>query len=56
MTESDGWVTADGYKTKTIKTKNATIEIICPILTPEEQARREARVIEAMKGFLRERK
>ena len=56
MTESDGWEVCDGYKKKTIKTPNATIEIIRPILAPEEQARREARVIEAMKGFIKERK
>lgn len=58
MTESDGWVTGvhEGYRTKIIKTKNATIEINRPILTPEEQARREARVIEAMKEFGRSMK
>ena len=56
MTESDGWATNihPGYRTKVIKTKNATIEINCPILAPEEQARREARVIEAMKGIGKE--
>ena len=57
MTESE-WVTNihPGYKTKVIKTKNATIEINRPILAPEEQARREARVIEAMKGLGKELK
>lgn len=52
----EGWSIGfhDGYYTKIIKTKNATIEINRPILAPEEQARREARVIEAMKGLGRE--
>lgn len=55
MTESE-WVTDiyPGYKTKTIKVGNATVEINRPILAPEEQARREARVIEAMKGLGKE--
>lgn len=53
MTESNGWVACDGYEKKTIKTPNATIEIICPILAPEEQARRVAGVIDAMKSYLR---
>ena len=50
MTESE-WVTDihPGYRTKTIKVGNATIEINRPILAQEEQARREAIVIEAMK-------
>ena len=55
MTESE-WVTDvhPGYRTRTIKVGNATIEINRPILTPEEQARREAIVIEAMKGLGKE--
>lgn len=57
MTESE-WRTDihPGYKTKIIKTKNATIEINRPILAPEEQARREARVIDAMKSIGKELK
>ena len=48
-----GWSTGyhEGYYTKVIKYKNATIEINRPILTPEEQAKAEARVIEALKVF-----
>lgn len=56
MTESE-WRTDinPGYRTKTIRVGNATIEINRPMLAPEEQARAEARVIEAMKGFTKER-
>ena len=56
MTESE-WVTDvnPGYRTKTIRVGNATIEINRPILSPEERAKAEARVIEAMKGFTKER-
>lgn len=47
------WVTGvyEGYRTKTIKVGNCTIEINRPILTAEEMARREAEVIQALKGF-----
>lgn len=50
MTESE-WVTGihPGYRTKTIRVGNATVEINRPILAPEEQARREAEVTEALK-------
>ena len=53
---SDVWVTNvhAGYRTKTIKVGNCTIEINRPILTPEEQKRREARIIEALKHFGKE--
>jgi hypothetical protein len=44
----------EGYRTKVIKVGNCTIEINRPILTPEEQARAEARVIEALKCFGKE--
>lgn len=56
MTESDGWVTGihEGYRTKVIKTANATIEINRPILAPEEQARREEAVIQALTRFGKE--
>ena len=40
-----------GYRTKVVRTGNCTIEINRPILTPEEQKRREAQVIEALKHF-----
>lgn len=44
----------EGYYTKTIKVGNCTVEINRPILTPEEQRRRENRVIEALKCFGKE--
>ena len=56
MTESE-WRTDihPGYRTRTIRVGNATIEINRPILTPEEQAKREEAVIQALKGFAKER-
>lgn len=53
MTETDGWVTGirEGYRTKVIRVGNATVEIHRPILTPEEQAKREETVIQALRGF-----
>lgn len=50
------WATGihEGYRTKVIKVGNATVEINRPILTPEEQKRREDRVIEALKHFGKE--
>lgn len=50
------WMTNlhEGYRTKTIKVGNCTIEINRPILTPEEQKRREGQVIEALKRFRKE--
>jgi hypothetical protein len=44
----------EGYRTKVIKVGNCTCEINRPILTPEEQKRREDRVIEALKRFGKE--
>lgn len=44
----------EGYKTKVLRVGNCTIEIHRPILTPEEQKRREDRVIEALKRFGKE--
>jgi hypothetical protein len=44
-----------GYRTKTIKVGNCTIEINRPILTPEEQKKREDQVIEALKRFGKEK-
>ncbi len=41
----------EGYRTKVIKVGNCTVEVNRPILTPDEQKRREDRVIEAMKCF-----
>ena len=53
---SSEWTTNvhEGYRTKVIKVGNCTIEINRPILTPEEQKRAEARVIEALKRFGKE--
>ena len=53
MAASDGWVTGirEGYRTKVIRVGNATVEIHRPILTPEEQAKREETVIQALRGF-----
>ena len=47
------WTTGihEGYRTKTIKVGNATIEINRPILDAKEQARREAQVKDALKIF-----
>lgn len=52
MTESE-WVTdiKPGYRTKVIRVGNCTVEINRPILTPTEQAKAEARVIEALKNY-----
>ena len=44
----------EGYRTKVIKVGNCTVEINRPILTPEEQKRREDQVIEALKRFGKE--
>ena len=47
------WVTGinDGYRTKTIKVGNCTIEINRPILTAEETAKREEVVRQALTSF-----
>lgn len=47
------WVTGinEGYRTKTIKVGNCTIEINRPILTAEEMAKREAAVRQALRSF-----
>ena len=44
----------EGYRTKVIQVGNCTIEINRPILTPEEQKRREGQVIDALKHFGKE--
>ena len=55
MTESE-WRTDinPGYRTKIIRVGNATVEINRPILAPEEQARREEAVIQALSRFGKE--
>ena len=47
------WLTDvhEGYRTKVLRVGNCTVEVNRPILTPEEQKRREDRVIEALKRF-----
>lgn len=52
---TDVWVTNvhEGYRTKLLKVGNCTIEINRPILTPEEQKRREDQVIDALKHFVK---
>ena len=44
----------EGYRTTVLKVGNCTIEVNRPILTPEEQKRREGQVIEALKRFGKE--
>ena len=56
MTTNDGWVTGinEGYRTKTIKVGNCTIEINRPILTDEERIKREEVVRQALRSFGKE--
>ena len=53
---SSEWTTNvhEGYRTKVIKVGNCIVEINRPILTPEEQKRREDQIIEALKHFGKE--
>lgn len=50
---ADIWTTGvhDGYRTKVIQVGNCTVEINRPILTADEQARREEAVITALGSF-----
>ena len=50
---TDGWTAGvhTGYRTKIVQTSNVTIEINRPILSPEEQSRREETVRQALEGF-----
>ncbi len=50
------WATGihEGYYTKVIRVGNATIEINRPILTPDEQAKREESVRQALRSFGKE--
>ena len=56
MTESE-WSTGihPGYRTKVIKTANATIEINRPILDEPERLRREEEVKIGLRAFAKER-
>ena len=53
MERTAEWVTGihEGYRTKVIQVGNATVEINRPILSPDEQAKRERQVVEALKSF-----
>ena len=50
---NDEWVTGvhPGYRTKTIKVGNCTIEINRPILSDEEMAKREETIRQALRSF-----
>lgn len=50
---SENWITGihPGYRTKTIKVGNSTIEINRPLLDASEQARREREVKDALRLF-----
>ena len=50
---TDTWTTGvhDGYRTKVIQVGNCTVEINRPILSVDEQAKREESVIQALKAF-----
>lgn len=41
----------EGYRTAVIKIGNATVEVNRPILTPEEQAKREEVIRRALRNF-----
>lgn len=47
------WTTGvhEGYRTKVIQVGNCTVEINRPLLSPEEQAKREETVRQALKSF-----
>ena len=47
------WVTGfrEGYRTKTVKIGNVTVEINRPLLDAAEQAKREEQVKQALVGF-----
>jgi hypothetical protein len=52
--ESD-WVTGtkDGYRSKTMQIGNCKVTVHRPILSDQERAKAEERVIDALRGFLR---
>lgn len=52
---NNGWATGinEGYRTKTIKVGNFTIEINRPILTADEMSKREEAVRQALRGFMK---
>lgn len=58
MNPADGWATGikEGYYTKTVQIGNCTATIHRPILDDQERAKREERIIDALRGFIKERK
>lgn len=55
MMPTDDWVTGvkDGYQTKIVQVGNCTVRIHRPILDDQERAKREERVIDALKGLIK---
>lgn len=52
---SEEWTLSEerpGYRFKTLRYKNCTINVYRPILTPEEAAKREAQVVHALESFM----
>lgn len=53
---SEDWTLSEerpGYRFKTLKYENCTINIYRPILTPEEAAKREKEVMDALEPIMR---
>lgn len=52
---NDAWVTdyKEGYRTKTIQVGNCKVTVHRPILDDKERAKREERVIDALKGLIK---
>lgn len=50
------WVTGihEGYRTKIVQVGNATVEINRPLLTPDEQRKREEQVMTVLRGLRKE--
>ena len=52
---SEEWMLSEerpGYRVKTLRYKNCTINVYRPILTPDEAAKREAQVVRALESFM----
>jgi hypothetical protein len=56
MDTNGEWVTGiePGYMTKIMHYKDATIYVNKPILTPEQEAKRDAAIVEALSRFIPE--
>jgi hypothetical protein len=51
---SDQWqAVRDGYKTKEVQVGNCTVRIHRPLLSEEEQRRREEQVRDALRGLVK---